>query len=86
MRCQNWLSALQMSVGRKNDSFIDLASFQEGSLQIGKQSDHAIDRIARPKSQIGGNLVVAGPACVQFPPHISQLIDQRLLHMHVDIF
>ena len=45
-----------------------------------------VDRVANPKPQIGGDLVVAAAGRVQFAAHVAQPVDQGPLDVHVDVF
>ena len=45
-----------------------------------------VQGISNPQSEIGGNLIIPTAARVQFSAHISQLLNERMFDVHMDIF
>jgi hypothetical protein len=83
---QHGLGALQVRVGGHDHMQVARRTVHEGPLQFGEQAVHAVDRVAGPEPQVGGHLVVATAARMQFAAHVPQAVDQRLLDVHVHIF
>ncbi len=83
---QHRLGALQVRVGRQHAVVIALGPPEPGPLQIQQLPVDLIDRLADPKPQVRGNLVVSAAGRVQFAANIAQAVDQCPLDVHVDIF
>ncbi len=80
------LGSLQVSVGRHDDVQVGVTTGHERTLKIGQLPVQAIDRVPRPKPQVGRNLVVATSRRVQLAADIAQSIDECLFDVHMDIF
>ena len=85
MRNQNRLRPLHMRVGRDDHLAVAISEIQKRPLHLGQQMIEGIDRVSRPKLQIGDDLVVAAAARVQFATQITQPGDQFAFYVSVDV-
>ena len=86
MRREHGLGALQVRVAGQDDVEVAVAAVDEGLLQVEQSRVDAVEGVADPEPQIGGDLIVAAAAGVQLAADIAQALDERLLDVHVDVF
>ena len=80
------LSSLQMRIGRQDDIGIRFAATKKRELQILQRFIEPVDRFPHPQSHVGGNLIVTTPAGVKFAASVSELVDQSLFNIHMNVF
>ena len=77
---------LQVGKARHNRVGLACGDIDQRGLQPVKRTAQAVNFIPQIESQIGGNLVIAGTASMEFFSGFTDALDEPCLDVHVDIF
>src|SRR5262245_55166153 len=86
MRPEHWLRPLEVRVARNDDVAARLRGKDEGFLQFEQLLVDVVERAARPKLDVGDDLIVPASSRVQLAADVAELFDQASLDVRVYVF